>query len=149
MDHLVKLLVLNGTHTAIGASMALAQLTSHNLAVAPVEIGAFARGFFRRCILPTVVAQTGHHKSDIKAYFVEWVGRLSNPHFGMHPLFICRNPISKLANRLVPLANECVLRNARARRLLAFAMAAMLRFITPRELSDKSADAEGEAVLQV
>ncbi len=66
--------------------------------------------------------------------YADWARRLQHPQFGLSCLFVCQNASAKLGIRLAPTILSAVASPASAGLpgpAFAFAVAAMLRFLTP------------------
>jgi len=143
-DIALKLRVANGTHTAVAHVMALSSLVNTE-ALCDVSsptspsanVLAYVDSLYQSQILPAAVSD-GISAEETKATWADWRQRLLHPKFGLSTFFITQNGAAKCGIRLGPtmkgLINASAETNGRENPLsvsMAFAVAAILRFLTP------------------
>eukprot|EP00948_MAST-09A_sp_MAST-9A-sp1_P001640 g1640.t1 len=86
--------------------------------------------------------------AETLALYNEWLQRLRHPYFGMQSVFVTQNAFTKLHIRLAP-TYTCLLENdILPSKFMGFAIAALLRYITPkREEGKQQEEEEGESNL--
>jgi len=136
-DIALKLRVANGTHTALAHIMALQGLVNTEaLCNATSESShillEYLDSLFNDQILPGAT-NDNISKNETNATWVDWRKRLQHPHFGLSTFFITQNGAAKCGIRLGPTIKSLVVNNQPLRVSMAFAVAAILRFLTPAE----------------
>jgi hypothetical protein len=71
------------------------------------------------------------NSTEVQAVYDDWVRRLQHPQFGLSCLFVCQNASAKLGIRLAPTISASIASKGLPGPAVAFAVAAMLRFLTP------------------
>mmetsp|Transcript_21128 Transcript_21128/g.41839 ORF Transcript_21128/g.41839 Transcript_21128/m.41839 type:complete len:1121 (+) Transcript_21128:71-3433(+) len=139
-DIVLKLRIANGTHTAVAHVMALSSLlNTDSLSNSPSSnrlLLTYLDTLFQTQILPASTIE-GITPEEILATWQDWRQRLIHPHFGLSTFFITQNGAAKGGIRLGPTVKSLVRGSSCPRNKnplnvsLAFAMAAILRFVTP------------------
>eukprot|EP00986_Skeletonema_menzelii_P012536 scaffold6943_cov157-Skeletonema_menzelii.AAC.13 len=143
-DIALKLRVANGTHTAVAHIMALSSLVNTEAfcddpspSSPAATILAYVDSLYQSQILPAAVSD-GISAEETETTWADWRQRLLHPKFGLSTFFITQNGAAKCGIRLVPtikgLINASAATNGRENPLsvsMAFAVAAILRFLTP------------------
>ena len=70
-------------------------------------------------------------RSVVTPVYTEWLARLQHRHFGLSTFFIAQNATQKLGIRIVPSIHAALAAGEAPSTFVAFAIAAMLRFLTP------------------
>ncbi len=150
-DIALKLRVANGTHTAVAHVMSLSALVNTEAfcddtsPTSPAaNILAYVDSLYQSQILPAAVID-GISAEETEATWADWRQRLLHPKFGLSTFFITQNGAAKCGIRLGPtmkgLINANVRTNGRENPLsvsMAFAVAAILRFLTPSSKGNSS-----------
>jgi len=136
-DISLKLRVANGTHTALAHTMALQLLVNTEaLCDATSESShillEYLDSLYNDQILPGAI-NDNISKYETDTTWVDWRKRLQHPHFGLSTFFITQNGAAKCGIRLGPTIKSLVINNQPLRVSMAFAVAAILRFLTPAE----------------
>ena len=143
-DIALKLRVANGTHTAVAHVMALSALVNteafcgDSSPTSPAStILSYVDSLYESQIVPAAVSD-GISAEETEATWADWRQRLLHPKFGLSTFFITQNGAAKCGLRLGPtikgLINASAGANGRENPLsvsMAFAVAAILRFLTP------------------
>ena len=140
-DIALKLRVANGTHTAIAHAMALSSLAnteslSEDSSTAKLLV-KYLDDLFTSQILPGAICD-GMPEEETNAAWKDWRQRLRHPHFGLSTFFITQNGAAKCGIRLGPTIISLLSRNAGNEGhplsvSMAFAVAVILRFLTPTQ----------------
>jgi len=109
--------------------MALGGQSRHNQLRDNPLLLQYLRRLFTECILPAAVRDLGVAPAEVSAVFEEWIGRLCHRTFSMDVMFVAQNASLKLGARLLASAP----REGPSQLVFAFAVAVMLRFLTPTE----------------
>ena len=136
-DIALKLRVANGTHTALAHTMALQSLANTEaLCDATCQSSEillqYLDSLYNDQILPGAI-NDNISKDETNATWIDWSKRLQHPHFGLSTFFITQNGAAKCGIRLGPTIKRLVVNNQPLRVSMAFAVAAILRFLTPAE----------------
>ncbi len=147
-DIALKLRVANGTHTAVAHVMAVSSLVNTealcDMTSSPTSpsatILAYVDSIYQSQILPGAVSD-GISAEETGATWTDWRQRLLHPKFGLSTFFITQNGAAKCGIRLGPtiksLINASIAeggvreKNNPLSVSMAFAVAAILRFLTP------------------
>jgi hypothetical protein len=141
-DVSLKLRVANCTHTAVAHAMALLSMVNTEALCQPSAssgvILKYLDSLYRAQILPGAVYD-GISEGETDATWVDWRKRLQHPHFGLSTFFITQNGAAKCGIRLGPTIKSLVTASVRGAAggdhplsvSMAFAVAAVLRFLTP------------------
>ena len=134
-DIALKLRVANGTHTAIAHVMALSSLlmtdalakdkTNEKAAI----LMSYLDSYFVDQILVAASDQFG--KEETELVYEDWRRRLCHPNFGLSTFFITQNGAAKGGIRIGPTIRDLIQGNKTVTVTTAFAIAAILRFLTP------------------
>uniref|UniRef100_K3W5G1 Uncharacterized protein n=1 Tax=Globisporangium ultimum (strain ATCC 200006 / CBS 805.95 / DAOM BR144) TaxID=431595 RepID=K3W5G1_GLOUD len=131
-DILLKLCVLNGTHSAVIYLMALLRMRKNQDIVKMPILREFVDLIFEKDILPSMVAR-GVSKEVTQQAFDEWMARVENGGVALDNLWIAMDTMFRYRVRLF----SCIQANVahdpsyRPSVFMAFATAAVLRFLTP------------------
>ncbi|KAJ0399518.1 hypothetical protein P43SY_002183 [Pythium insidiosum] len=128
-DLLLKLRIANAVHTALVYVMSLSRLKSTVAISQHPELNTYVDTLFAKDILPSLEA-SGVSPEAAQATFNEWKARLAHPHFGVDTFWVAQNAMFKLSVRLLP---RLAVRASRPSACLAFATAAVLRYLTPTQ----------------
>ncbi|CAJ1351857.1 unnamed protein product [Effrenium voratum] len=63
--------------------------------------------------------------------FSEWMARIQHPHFGLECFFVCQNASQKMGIRLLPSVRAALASGEAPSDFMIFALAVILRFLTP------------------
>ena len=149
-DVSLKLRVANCTHTAVAHAMSLISMVNTEAlcghSTSSEVILNYLDSLYQAQILPGAV-HDGISVSEIEATWVDWRKRLQHPHFGLSTFFITQNGAAKCGIRLGPTIRSLVATGARDATAgdhplsvsMAFAVAAVLRFLTPASSIFRSA----------
>ena len=140
-DIALKLRVANGTHTAVAHAMALLGLVNTEALCNSSESSGIILNYldslYESQILPGAVSD-GISADETNATWEDWRKRLQHPHFGLSTFFITQNGAAKCGIRLGPTIKSLVNAGHPLSVSMAFAVAAVLRFLTPDcSLDDK------------
>ncbi|CAM9609810.1 unnamed protein product [Chrysoparadoxa australica] len=130
VDHALKLRVANGTHTAMVHVMALSGLRDTSMCIEHPLLLRYLEELFRCDIEPAAMHDLGVLSSEVRQVWDDWFRRLCHPHFGLSTMFITQNAWQKLSIRLLPSVMSCQRMRRMPSPFMAFAVAALLRFIT-------------------
>ncbi len=142
-DIALKLRVANGTHTAVAHVMALCQLLMTDVLSkkggdndsASTILMKFLDSFFHNQIAKGVESNKQQLISttiDDAAYvYDDWRKRLIHAHFGLSSFFITQNGAAKGGIRIGPTVVDLLLNGQNVSCATVFALAAILRFLTP------------------
>mmetsp|Transcript_19696 Transcript_19696/g.24290 ORF Transcript_19696/g.24290 Transcript_19696/m.24290 type:complete len:1097 (+) Transcript_19696:77-3367(+) len=132
-DIALKLRVANGTHTAIAHVLALSQLLMTDVLSSGQDktelLMKYLDSLFTHQILPG--AQESFGLEETKAVYEDWRQRLTHPKFGLSSFFITQNGAQKCGIRISPTVSDLILQNKPVTVTTIFAIAAILRFLTP------------------
>jgi len=133
-DIALKLRVANGTHTAAAHVMALVGLTMTDALSSKSDGGAtlilvYLDALFQTQILPAATPDYG--KAETKAVYEDWRRRLCHAHFGLSTFFITQNGAAKGGIRIAPTIRSLLAHNNPVTASTVYAVAAILRFLTP------------------
>lgn len=128
-DHLLKLRIANGTHTSMVYAMALSKLENTTDCITHPYVLPYLSELFHQDILPGLLSK-GIEKERAMEVYDDWMNRLTHPYFGMDCFFVCQNASAKLPIRVL---SSLIAKNEKASPYLAFAVAVLLRYITPME----------------
>jgi mannitol-1-phosphate/altronate dehydrogenase len=132
LDLALKLRILNGTHSAMVYLMGLARLPKTDDCVGHPHLLPYLRRLFEHDIVAMQTTYSGElERSVIDAVFAEWMVRLTNPEFGLSTFWVSQNAGDKLGIRFVPTILSTLEEGREPSQWMAFAVAAMLRFLTP------------------
>ncbi len=140
-DIALKLRVANGTHTAVAHALALLSLVNTESLCSRTStseiILSYLDSLYQTQILPGCI-NDGISASETDATWVDWRKRLQHPHFGLSTFFICQNGAAKCGIRLGPTVKSLITASkpgatgAQSIHVsMAFAVAVILRFLTP------------------
>jgi len=159
-DIALKLRVANGTHTAIAHAMALSGLPmtdvlslSETKTKTETETNPTARllvayldSFFDHQICRGVEVTTefaAEGPGEARAVYDDWRQRLRHAHFGLSTFFITQNGAAKGGIRIGPTVRDLVRNDVPIECSTAFALAAILRFLTPSKKKPSTAPSKG------
>jgi len=134
-DIALKLRVANGTHTAVAHVMAVLSLVNTE-ALGSASLSSrvllnYLDSLYQTQILPAAI-NDGMSAGETNAAWDDWRQRLQHPQFGLSTFFIAQNGAAKCGIRLGPTINSLVCATDRYLSVsTAFAVAAVLRFLTP------------------
>lgn len=135
-DIALKLRIANGTHTAIAHCCALNRilltdfLSKENCDKTSKLLMDYLDNMFKDQIEPASKLRLGND-IDAMAVYKDWRSRLCHAHFGLSTFFITQNGAAKGGIRIGPTVRDLVENNQDVSCILAFAIAAILRFLTP------------------
>ena len=138
-DIALKLRVANGTHTAIAHAMALSSLTNTESLTGKSTTSKLLMKYlddlFTSQILPGATCD-GMSEEETNAAWKDWRQRLRHPHFGLSTFFITQNGAAKCGIRLGPTIASLISGDTDnddnpLNVSMAFAVAVILRFLTP------------------
>lgn len=149
-DIALKLRVANGTHTAVAHSMALLSLVNTEAlgssSPSSEVLLSYLDSLYRTQIRPAA-ANDGISVEEADATWDDWRRRLQHPHFGLSTFFIAQNGAAKCGIRLGPTIRGLAATGDGALRVsMAFAAAAILRFLTPASTDDGRAGKFGRRI---
>ena len=130
VDHQLKLRIANAIHTAMVYCMALGRMPDTSACVCHSLILPYIHALYQEDILP-MSCISGVPQEEVQAVYNDWVRRLQHPQFGLSCLFVCQNASQKLGIRLMPTIAASIKAKGLPGPAFAFAVAAMLRFLTP------------------
>ena len=78
-----------------------------------------------------MTADLSCERAVVTPVYTEWLARLQHRHFGLSTFFIAQNASQKLGIRIVPSIHAALAAGEAPSTFVAFAIAAMLRFLTP------------------
>ncbi|KAM3577219.1 hypothetical protein VYU27_000901 [Nannochloropsis oceanica] len=130
VDHQLKLRIANAIHTAMVYCMALGRMSDTSACIGNPLILPYIHTLYQQDILPTS-RTSGVPQEEVQAVYDDWVRRLQHPQFGLSCLFVCQNASQKLGIRLLPTIAASIEAKGLPGPAFAFAVAAMLRFLTP------------------
>lgn len=135
----LKLRIANGTHTAIAHTLALLQWTTTDVLSSP-DPGTFFMRYLDTLVSSQILPATTRNPTmseDGPAVWQDWRHRLVHPYFGLSSFFITQNGTAKGGIRWGPtvldmmeIGSLCVPTVS-----MAFAYAALLRWLTPCDVS--------------
>ena len=147
-DHCLKLRILNAVHSAVVYLGALtpALRTTDAVIEHPAVIAYCGRLFDED--IAAIGAELGMDvQTAVRPIYDEWIGRLQHPHFGLDCFWVTQNASQKLGIRFWPTALAVLKHTDRQPSdALVFAIAAMLRYLTPA--GGAVAEGEGEGVFE-
>lgn len=135
-DIALKLRVANGTHTAAAHSMALLGFVKTDVLSSNTPEAAllmkYLDSLFDHQILQGGLTTNEFQSTqeNIQAVYDDWRQRLIHAHFGLSTFFITQNGAAKGGIRIGPTIRDLILANKPIRCSTAFALAALLRFLT-------------------
>jgi len=137
-DIALKLRIANGTHTAISHLMALLKLTmtdslSASDDTAKLLMLSLDSLFEKQIWAAGTPGGLPPQSPEAKAVYDDWRQRLTHPHFGLSTFFITQNGAAKGGIRLGPTVLDLVHLKQPISVAMAFAFAALLRWLTPKE----------------
>ena len=136
-DIALKLRVANGTHTAVAHVMALSSLlmtdvlSQHKTDEKAAVLMKYLDSFFSDQVL--VAAQDKFGTKECEAVYEDWRRRLCHPKFGLSTFFITQNGAAKGGIRIGPTIHDLICSGNVVAVSTSFAIAAILRFLTPAE----------------
>ena len=139
-DIALKLRVANGTHTAAAHVMALSSLLMTDVLAkdrTDEKAGILMKyldSYFADQILAAASVQFG--KEETELVYEDWRQRLCHPKFGLSTFFITQNGAAKGGIRIGPTIRDLIESNQIITVTTAFAIAAILRFLTPAKPDD-------------
>ncbi|VEU40348.1 unnamed protein product [Pseudo-nitzschia multistriata] len=148
-DIALKLRVANGTHTAIAHAMALSGLPKTDALVSGTAASKLLVGyldsFFEHQIRAGVVATDDFDAApgEAEAVYGDWRKRLTHAHFGLSTFFITQNGAAKGGIRIGPTVGDLLGHGLPVACSTAFALAAILRFLTPAHERGASSGSSG------
>eukprot|EP01051_Picozoa_sp_SAG22_P007268 SAG22_NODE_505_length_9680_cov_10.482831_11_plen_355_part_00 len=133
LDLALKLRILNGTHTAMVYLMALSRLPMTTDCIGHQTVLPYLHHLFESDIVAmvTTYAGTSINHAAIESVFTEWITRLTHPEFGLSCFWVSQNAGEKLGIRFIPTVLSVLEEGRMPSHWMAFAVAAMLRFLTP------------------
>jgi len=140
-DHCLKLRILNAVHSAIVYLGALTPaLRNTDSCVAHPAVLPYCEHLFEEDI-STIGDELSMPRADVEAIFREWLARLQHPSFGLDCFWVTQNASQKLGIRFIPTVLAVLEQTARRpSQWMAFAIAAMLRFLTPHGSQPRAMD---------
>mmetsp|Transcript_19320 Transcript_19320/g.55602 ORF Transcript_19320/g.55602 Transcript_19320/m.55602 type:complete len:817 (+) Transcript_19320:310-2760(+) len=138
-DIALKLRVANGTHTAVAHVMALSSLLMTDALAKEkgdekaTTLMSYLDSYFLDQILVAASDQFG--KKETESVYEDWRKRLCHPKFGLSTFFITQNGAAKGGIRIGPTIRDLIQSNETVAVTTAFAIAAILRFLTPAKPS--------------
>jgi hypothetical protein len=126
-DIALKLRVANGTHTAIAHVLALLKLLQTDV----LSTNTLLMHFLDALVEDQVVPGALNRKEEAATVYDDWRHRLVHPHFGLSSFFITQNGPAKGGIRWGPTVVDLVDQQLPMTVSLAFAYAALLRWLTP------------------
>ena len=126
-DIALKLRIANGTHTGIAHPLALLKYLQTDILAAKPLFMAYLDSLVKDQIIPGAI----HLEREATAVWEDWRGRLIHPHFGLSSFFITQNGPAKGGIRWAPTVVDLYQQNIPTTVGLAFAYAALLRWLTP------------------
>ena len=145
-DISLKLRVANATHTAVAHPMALMSLVNTDAlcksSTSSEVILTYLDSLYQAQILPGAI-HDDISMEETEAAWTDWRKRLQHPHFGLSTFFITQNGAAKCGIRLGPTIKGLLTASVRDTSgnttvsdhplsvSMAFAVAAILRFLTP------------------
>ena len=130
----LKLRVANGTHTALAQCMALMAILSTDVLAEDGLLMDYLDSLFESQILPG----SSFGITETETVYEEWRSRLTHPHFGLSTFFIAQNCAAKGGIRLGPTAIDLVESNRPITTSMVYAWAALLRWLTPIDESNRN-----------
>jgi len=143
-DIALKLRVANGTHTAVAHAMALLKLLKTDVLSSSSEgdlIMTYLDSLFDNDILQG--ASSAYGKEETLAAYQDWRGRLCHAHFGLSTFFITQNGAAKGGIRLGPTVTSLLRDGQTISVAMAFAFAAILKWLTPCSCQTAGANRQG------
>jgi len=150
-DIALKLRVANGTHTAAAHVMALTGMVLTDILSSQEDSRAklivqYLDSFFYHQIVKGVdsTAEFAATPEDAKSVYDDWRRRLIHAHFGLSTFFITQNGAAKGGIRIGPTVKDLIISSGNNNNTVpvtcstAFALAAILRFLTPTAAADES-----------
>jgi mannitol-1-phosphate/altronate dehydrogenase len=131
-DIALKLRVANGTHTAIAHVLALSKLLKTDI-LAHASEGALWMTYLDALFVQDILegAKTAYGQEETLAAYEDWRRRLTHAHFGLSTFFITQNGAAKGGIRLGPTLVSLLQQDKPVSVSMAFAFAALLRWLTP------------------
>ncbi|OQR81671.1 hypothetical protein THRCLA_11522 [Thraustotheca clavata] len=136
-DHLLKLGIANAIHTAMVYYLALSRKTNTKTCAHDPLLKQYIHELFVRDIKPALTLKIP--EIAVQSVYDEWIQRLLHPYFGMDTFFVCQNAFAKLKIRLWPSITAQLNTNPsyQPSPMFSFAVALILRFLTPTPHSKK------------
>jgi len=157
-DIALKLRIANGTHTAIAHTMALTGWVTTDVLSSPTSdvarlLMGYLDSFYKHQIesgLELSMSAGATEKGTI-AVWEDWRKRLTHAHFGLSTFFITQNGAAKAGIRIAPTIKNLLIlgeeennpRSVPIECSTAFALAAILRFLTPASPMKKTGNKYG------
>lgn len=129
IDHSLKLRVANAIHTAMVYCMALSRMPDTSACIGHPLIMPYIQALYEQDIVR--MTSMGIPHAEVQSVYDDWVRRLQHPQFGLGCLFVSQNASQKLGLRLLPTIRASIDAVGLPGPAFAFAVAAMLRFLTP------------------
>lgn len=130
-DIALKLRVANGTHTAVAHTLALCKFLKTDCLSTKkgTLLMSYLDTLFDSQILEGAMKDFG--LDETTATYDNWRSRLCHPHFGLSSFFITQNGAAKGGIRLGPTVKSLLYQDQTISVSMAFAFAAILRWLTP------------------
>lgn len=132
LDLALKLRIANGTHSAMVYLMAVSRLANTAACIGHPHILPYLQHLFDQDIVKMVTTYPEVTRQEVVSAFDEWIGRITHPAFGLSCFWVSQNANSKLGIRFVPSILSALQAGGAPSEWMAFACAAMLRFLTPK-----------------
>ncbi|CAE7202587.1 unnamed protein product [Symbiodinium sp. KB8] len=129
-DIALKLRIANGIHTAMVYAMALGGLFKTDDCIGHPHVLPYLEQLFERDIAHCC-AELKLDRLAVTPVFSEWMARIQHPHFGLECFFVCQNASQKMGIRLLPSVRAALASNEAPSEFMIFALAVILRFLTP------------------
>lgn len=132
-DHVLKLCIANGIHTAMVYVMGLCQMNDTRACLDQPLILKYLDDLFYQDIVPGLMQRGNIQRQEAIDTYQDWIQRLCHPFFGMNCFFVAQNTSTKLSIRLLSTANAALASTSEYHMspVFAFAIAVALRFLTP------------------
>jgi len=137
LDGQLKLRIANALHTALVHVAAMSGLLHVHEAMASPAIEKLLYELYEADIKPGVSGMATRLEISVEtalswadAAFEDWIARLRNPGMKFSNWFVCQNCTQKIALRFLPTVVD---NEGPPSRLMAFCIAAIMRFLTPTE----------------
>ena len=112
--------------------MGLSRLPTTDKCIGHAHILPYLEQLFEHDITTMLATYPSLSRADVDGAFDEWVGRITHPAFGLSCFWVSQNAGAKLGIRFVPSVLSAVEAGGAPSEWMAFACAAMLRFLTPQ-----------------
>mmetsp|Transcript_30835 Transcript_30835/g.44873 ORF Transcript_30835/g.44873 Transcript_30835/m.44873 type:complete len:1098 (-) Transcript_30835:303-3596(-) len=140
----LKLRVANGTHTAVAHVMSISSILQTTAFSSSSSISSlllqYLDSFFEQQILQAATTTGRIEKDSVQDVYADWRRRLTHSTFGLSTFFITQNGAAKGGIRIGPSIRDLILGKKSLNVTTSFAMACILRFLTP---SDTSSSIDG------